>query len=125
MSSKYERELRQVLAGLSKGVNAVIKSCNELQKARMKLIEKRPFLDGWTLNVLDIGRVRVVHCSKRKRKTKRKKKKQICFIYNEAKASISTREGQPVGQVRAVCFEVESKQAFVGLEDGPTHPRIV
>ena len=44
MSSKYERELRQVLAGLSKGVNAVIKSCNELQKARMKLIEKRPFL---------------------------------------------------------------------------------
>ena len=44
MSSKYERELRQVLAGLSKGVNAVIKSCTELQKARMKLIEKRPFL---------------------------------------------------------------------------------
>ena len=27
-------------------------------------VEKRPFLDGWTLNVLDIGRVRVVHCSK-------------------------------------------------------------
>ncbi|MEC7228600.1 MAG: Holliday junction resolvase [Candidatus Thermoplasmatota archaeon] len=44
MSSKYERELRQVLAGLNKGVNAVIKSCSELQKARMKLIEKRPFL---------------------------------------------------------------------------------
>lgn len=44
MSSKYERELRQVLAGLDKGVNAVIKSCSELQKARMKLIEKRPFL---------------------------------------------------------------------------------
>ncbi len=44
MSSKYERELRQVLAGLDKGVNAVIKSCTELQKARMKLIEKRPFL---------------------------------------------------------------------------------
>ncbi|HII45876.1 MAG TPA: Holliday junction resolvase [Candidatus Poseidoniaceae archaeon] len=44
MSSKYERELRQVLAGLGKGVNSIIKSCTELQKARMKLIEKRPFL---------------------------------------------------------------------------------
>ena len=44
MSSKYERELRQVLAGLTKGVNAVIKSCSEVEKAKMKLIEKRPFL---------------------------------------------------------------------------------
>ncbi len=44
MSSKYERELRQVLAGLTKGVNAVIKSCNEVEKAKMKLVEKRPFL---------------------------------------------------------------------------------
>ena len=44
MSSKYERELRQVLAGLTKGVNAIIKSCTELEKAKMKLIEKRPFL---------------------------------------------------------------------------------
>ena len=44
MSSKYERELRQVLAGLPKGVNAIIKSCNEIEKAKMKLIEKRPFL---------------------------------------------------------------------------------
>lgn len=44
VSSKYERELRQVLAGLEKGVNSVIRSCTELQKARMKLIEKRPFL---------------------------------------------------------------------------------
>ena len=47
---------------------------------------------------------------------------KIYFIYNdhyEAKASISTPEGQPAVQVRAVCFEVESKQAFVGLEDGP------
>lgn len=44
MSSKYERELRQVLAGLTKGVNAIIKSCSELEKAKMKLIEKRPFL---------------------------------------------------------------------------------
>jgi len=44
VSSKYERELRQVLAGLTKGVNAIIKSCSELEKAKMKLIEKRPFL---------------------------------------------------------------------------------
>tara|TARA_B100000965_G_scaffold82278_1_gene65871 strand:+ start:474 stop:1136 length:663 start_codon:yes stop_codon:yes gene_type:complete len=44
VSSKYERELRQVLAGLTKGVNAVIKSCNEVEKAKMKLVEKRPFL---------------------------------------------------------------------------------
>ena len=44
MSSKYERELRQVLAGLEKGVNSIIKSCTEIQKARMKLIQKRPFL---------------------------------------------------------------------------------
>jgi Holliday junction resolvase len=44
VSSKYERELRQVLAGLTKGVNAIIKSCTELEKAKMKLIEKRPFL---------------------------------------------------------------------------------
>ena len=44
MSSKYERELRQVLAGLTKGVNAVIKSCSEVEKAKMKLVEKRPFL---------------------------------------------------------------------------------
>ena len=44
MSSKYERELRQVLAGLTKGVNSIIKSCNEVEKAKMRLIEKRPFL---------------------------------------------------------------------------------
>tara|TARA_Y100000768_G_scaffold386078_2_gene373615 strand:+ start:312 stop:974 length:663 start_codon:yes stop_codon:yes gene_type:complete len=44
VSSKYERELRQVLAGLTKGVNAVIKSCSEVEKAKMKLAEKRPFL---------------------------------------------------------------------------------
>ncbi|DAC28043.1 MAG TPA: Holliday junction resolvase [Candidatus Poseidoniales archaeon] len=44
MSSKYERELRQVLAGLSKGVEAIIKSCNEIEKTKMRLIEKRPFL---------------------------------------------------------------------------------
>ncbi|MDG1548863.1 MAG: hypothetical protein P8Q94_02305 [Candidatus Poseidoniaceae archaeon] len=44
MSSKYERELRQVLAGLSKGVEAIIKSCNEIEKTKMRLVEKRPFL---------------------------------------------------------------------------------
>ena len=44
MSSKYERELRQVLAGLAKGVYAIIKSCSEVEKAKMRLIEKRPFL---------------------------------------------------------------------------------
>ena len=44
MSSKYERELRQVLAGLSKGVEAIIKSCDEIEKAKMRLVEKRPFL---------------------------------------------------------------------------------
>ena len=44
MSSKYERELRQVLAGLSKGVEAIIKSCNEIEKNKMRLVEKRPFL---------------------------------------------------------------------------------
>ena len=44
MSSKYERELRQVLAGLAKGVDAIIKSCSEVEKAKMRLIEKRPFL---------------------------------------------------------------------------------
>ena len=44
MSSKYERELRQVLAGLTKGVDSIIKSCNEIEKAKMRLIEKRPFL---------------------------------------------------------------------------------
>ncbi|HII24006.1 MAG TPA: Holliday junction resolvase, partial [Candidatus Poseidoniaceae archaeon] len=36
--------MRLVLAGLAKGVNAVIKSCSEVEKAKMKLVEKRPFL---------------------------------------------------------------------------------
>lgn len=44
MSSKYERELRQVLAGIDKGVEAIIKSCNNIEKAKMRLISKRPFL---------------------------------------------------------------------------------
>tara|TARA_B100001564_G_C20633677_1_gene668582 strand:+ start:789 stop:1439 length:651 start_codon:yes stop_codon:yes gene_type:complete len=44
VSSKYERELRQVLAGLDKGIASIIKSCNEIQKAKMRLVEKKPFL---------------------------------------------------------------------------------
>ncbi len=44
MSSQYERELRQVLAGIPKGVESVIRSCDEQEKMRMKLILKRPFL---------------------------------------------------------------------------------
>ena len=44
MSSQYERELRQVIAGVPAGVEAVIKSCTEQQKEKMRLVIKRPFL---------------------------------------------------------------------------------
>ena len=44
MSSQYERELRQVIAGVPAGVEAVIKSCTEQQKEKMRLAIKRPFL---------------------------------------------------------------------------------
>ena len=44
MSSQYERELRQVIAGVPAGVEAVIKSCTEQQKSQMRLAIKRPFL---------------------------------------------------------------------------------
>ena len=44
MGSQYERELRQVLAGIPKGVEAVIRSCNEQEKMKMRLIIQRPFL---------------------------------------------------------------------------------
>ena len=44
MSSQYERELRQVLAGVPKGVESVIRSCDEKEKLNMRLILKRPFL---------------------------------------------------------------------------------
>lgn len=44
MSSQYERELRQVLAGVPKGVEGVIKSCNTVEKERMRLVVDRPFL---------------------------------------------------------------------------------
>ena len=44
MSSQYERELRQVIAGVPAGVEAVIKSCTEQQKEKMRLAITRPFL---------------------------------------------------------------------------------
>ncbi len=44
MSSQYERELRQVIAGVPAGVEAVIKSCTEQQKSLMRLAITRPFL---------------------------------------------------------------------------------
>ena len=44
MTSAYERELREVLAGTEKGVAAVIKSCDFQEQQRMKQILTRPFL---------------------------------------------------------------------------------
>ena len=44
MTSAYERELREVLAGTEKGVAAVIKSCDFQEQKRMKQILTRPFL---------------------------------------------------------------------------------
>ena len=44
MTSAYERELREVLAGTEKGVEAVIRSCDEAEKRRMRRILQRPFL---------------------------------------------------------------------------------
>jgi|TARA_B110000305_G_scaffold150091_1_gene166563 Holliday junction resolvase len=44
VSSQYERELRQVIAGVPAGVEAVIKSCTEQQKEKMRLAITRPFL---------------------------------------------------------------------------------
>ena len=44
MTSKYERELRHVLAGIPAGVEAVIKSCSIEEKERMRLVINRPFL---------------------------------------------------------------------------------
>ena len=44
MSSQYERELRQVLAGVPKGVESVIRSCTPTEKERMRLVLNRPFL---------------------------------------------------------------------------------
>jgi Holliday junction resolvase len=44
VGSQYERELRQVLAGIPKGVESIIRSCSEEEKTKMRLIIKRPFL---------------------------------------------------------------------------------
>jgi Holliday junction resolvase len=44
MTSAYERELREVLAGTKKGVEAVIKSCDDAERRRMRRILERPFL---------------------------------------------------------------------------------
>ena len=44
MSSQYERELRQVLAGVPKGVEAIIRSCEPIAKERMRQVLNRPFL---------------------------------------------------------------------------------
>ena len=44
MSSQYERELRQVLAGVNKGVESVIRSCSPVEKEKMRLVTQRPFL---------------------------------------------------------------------------------
>ena len=44
MTGAYERELREVLAGTDKGVKAVSRSCSPEEKARMYLIQRRPFL---------------------------------------------------------------------------------
>ena len=44
MSGPYERELRSVLAGERKGVLAITRSCNEVERARAMQVCERPFL---------------------------------------------------------------------------------
>ena len=44
VSSQYERELRQVLAGVPKGVESIIRSCSPLEKQKMRQVIHRPFL---------------------------------------------------------------------------------
>ena len=44
MTGAYERELRNVLSGTNKGVDAVIRSCTKEQAKRMRMVLKRPFL---------------------------------------------------------------------------------
>ena len=44
MSSQYERELRAVLAGIPKGVDAVTRSCDPVTKAKAMQVIERPFL---------------------------------------------------------------------------------
>ena len=44
MSSHYERELRDVLAGIPDGLEKVIRSCSVEEKERMRMVLRRPFL---------------------------------------------------------------------------------
>ncbi len=44
MTGAYERELREVLSGTEKGVNAVTRSCTGEEKERMSCVKRRPFL---------------------------------------------------------------------------------
>lgn len=44
MGSQYERELRAVLAGIRKGVEAVTRSCDPVAKAKAMQVVERPFL---------------------------------------------------------------------------------
>ena len=44
MTGAYERELREVLSGTEKGVNAITRSCTPEEKERMSRVRARPFL---------------------------------------------------------------------------------
>ena len=44
MAGQYERELRAVLAGIQKGVDAVTRSCDPVAKAKARQVLDRPFL---------------------------------------------------------------------------------
>lgn len=44
MTGAYERELRDVLAGVSRGVEKVIKTCTPEERERMRSVVQRPFL---------------------------------------------------------------------------------
>ena len=44
MAGQYERELRAVLAGIPKGVDAVTRSCDAVAKAKARQVIDRPFL---------------------------------------------------------------------------------
>ena len=44
MAGQYERELRAVLAGIPKGVDAVTRSCDPVAKAKARQVLDRPFL---------------------------------------------------------------------------------
>lgn len=44
MTGAYERELRDVLAGVERGVEKVIKTCTPEERERMRSVVQRPFL---------------------------------------------------------------------------------